>query len=115
MDEGRARDLEKIEKRLHTNQTQKTRELRTVGVHPVTGKPMQVAVTTEHYNAKADRWGKERAAEAKAEILRQTKDKKLGQLRQRLIRAARAHDKPAEMRIAAQIKHYEGKPFEDYS
>lgn len=115
MDEGRRRDLAKIDERLHTNKMQQTRELRTVGVDPRTGKPAQVAVTTEHYNAGLDRWGKEQAGRAKAAILKQSKDKKLTRLRQQLMRAARAHDKDAELAIAAKIKRYEGKSFEDYS
>lgn len=115
MDEGRAKDLERIEKRLNTNKRLETRQLVTTGYNPLTGAQIQQAVTSSTYNAKADRFGKEQAQKAKSKIMRQVKDKQLTKLRNQLIRAVKAGDKQAELHITARIKRHERQHFEDYT
>lgn len=114
MDAGRQADLKRIDKRMATRRTDVTTTKRIVGLDPASGKAIVETEKVEVYNQKLDKWGKDQAGRARDTIIRQSKDKKLTRLRERLMRASRAHDKEAEVKISAEIKRHEGKPFEDY-
>lgn len=52
------------------------------------------------------KWARQQAQRAKDSIMRQLGDKKLQRLRERLIRAAQAHDHIVEWKIGNQIREH---------
>lgn len=105
MDEARQTDLRRIETRL-TKDRVVTRTQKRVVIDPDTGKKGIEIERVRVYNDKHDKWARERARQAKSNIVAEQRDPKLRQLRRRLLQAAKAHNTQAELRIEAEIRRH---------
>lgn len=116
MDQGRQADLKRIQTRLTKDRVQ-TRTQRRIVVDPETGKKGLEIEQVRVYNDKHDKWARERARNAKSNIVAEQRDPTLRRLRRQLLQAAAAHNTQAELRIEAQIRRYTNQmeKFQNYA